>query len=435
MDERSGRLDSWKAIADYLDRDVRTAMRWAKSRGLPVRRVGGRGRSVFAFRGEIDLWLASSPDAVTADVPEPEIGPTDVAILPPRLLRRRRTAAAALAVGMLAIAVLAYGQLKPWTLGTPGIEAAESSIWITHGGRRSYPLSLDSDLPGILTARPPRIHDIDADGVPEAVIGVAHYVDDLGQGPHSGALIISSLEGGLRWRFGFSDTLAFRGSRFDGPWVLSDWSIRPAPPAAKIAVAAHDHTWWASLAAVVDDHGTREATFVNPGWIESLLWLDARRLAIAGFNNARDAAMFAIIDTAQKNTIAPGTEGTAFNCQSCVGAPPAFYATFSRSELNLLTAARFNRGRVVRENDRIVIRTIEVEGPPSASAIYEFDRDLRLLHARYDDAYWDIHRRLQLEGRLTHSRETCPDRNGPPAIDVWREGSGWVRTTPASVAR
>jgi hypothetical protein len=55
------RLDSWKAIADYLGRDVGTVRRWEKAQGLPVRRVpGGRGRSVFAFTEEIDAWLRDS---------------------------------------------------------------------------------------------------------------------------------------------------------------------------------------------------------------------------------------------------------------------------------------------------------------------------------------------------------------------------------------
>ena len=35
------RLDSWKEVAEYLKRDVRTVSRWELSRGLPVRRVPG----------------------------------------------------------------------------------------------------------------------------------------------------------------------------------------------------------------------------------------------------------------------------------------------------------------------------------------------------------------------------------------------------------
>ncbi|MCU1257033.1 MAG: repeat-containing protein, partial [Candidatus Angelobacter sp.] len=32
------RLDSWKEIASYLRRDVRTVQRWEKKEGLPVYR-------------------------------------------------------------------------------------------------------------------------------------------------------------------------------------------------------------------------------------------------------------------------------------------------------------------------------------------------------------------------------------------------------------
>ncbi len=56
--EAEKRLDSWKEIAAYLNRDVRTVIRWEKERGLPVRRVpGGKGHGVFALRRELDAWL------------------------------------------------------------------------------------------------------------------------------------------------------------------------------------------------------------------------------------------------------------------------------------------------------------------------------------------------------------------------------------------
>ena len=54
------RLDSWKAIALYLDRDVRSVQRWEHERGLPVYRVPGlKGGAVFAYAGELDAWLLS----------------------------------------------------------------------------------------------------------------------------------------------------------------------------------------------------------------------------------------------------------------------------------------------------------------------------------------------------------------------------------------
>jgi len=51
-------LNSWKEIAYYLGRDVRTVRRWEKERGLPVHRVpGGKRSGVFAYPAEIDGWL------------------------------------------------------------------------------------------------------------------------------------------------------------------------------------------------------------------------------------------------------------------------------------------------------------------------------------------------------------------------------------------
>lgn len=40
VDPVSDRLDSWKEIAVYLDRALRTVQRWEKDHGLPVHRHG-----------------------------------------------------------------------------------------------------------------------------------------------------------------------------------------------------------------------------------------------------------------------------------------------------------------------------------------------------------------------------------------------------------
>jgi hypothetical protein len=54
------RLDSWKAIASYLGREVRTVQRWEKRERLPVRRhFHTKNGTVYAFRCEIDEWRES----------------------------------------------------------------------------------------------------------------------------------------------------------------------------------------------------------------------------------------------------------------------------------------------------------------------------------------------------------------------------------------
>jgi TolB-like protein/Tfp pilus assembly protein PilF len=52
------RLDSWKEIAAFLRRDVRTVQRWEKREGLPVHRhQHEKLGSVYAFRAELNQWF------------------------------------------------------------------------------------------------------------------------------------------------------------------------------------------------------------------------------------------------------------------------------------------------------------------------------------------------------------------------------------------
>lgn len=51
------RLESWKEIAAYLRRDVRTVQRWERSDGLPIRRHQRAHRPIpYAYKAELDAW-------------------------------------------------------------------------------------------------------------------------------------------------------------------------------------------------------------------------------------------------------------------------------------------------------------------------------------------------------------------------------------------
>jgi hypothetical protein len=65
MESEAGgtRLDSWKAIAVHLGRDVRTVQRWEKREGLPVHRLfHERAGSVYAYAQEVDAWRKNRSD-------------------------------------------------------------------------------------------------------------------------------------------------------------------------------------------------------------------------------------------------------------------------------------------------------------------------------------------------------------------------------------
>src|ERR1019366_8349339 len=98
-DKVAAKLESWKEIAAYLQRDVSTVRRWEKFEGLPVRRHEHRTRSsVYAIPAELDAWRA-------ARQPEPEAAPA------PPVVRRLAIAAA------VTVTLLGSG----WALGRKGV--------------------------------------------------------------------------------------------------------------------------------------------------------------------------------------------------------------------------------------------------------------------------------------------------------------------------
>jgi len=111
---RGVKLQSWKEIADYLGVTVRSAQRWEKIAGLPVRRLGrGRSARVVAFTGELDEWMASGGARNAASEASPALAGE---------ARKRRlwlVAAGSLAgaalVALVLIRLLAPGDPHHWT--------------------------------------------------------------------------------------------------------------------------------------------------------------------------------------------------------------------------------------------------------------------------------------------------------------------------------
>jgi hypothetical protein len=73
LPEPDDRLNSWKEIAAFLGRTVRTVQRWEKHDGLPLRRGGpGRHRAVTASKRDISAWWERRKDVLEdAAVPQP----------------------------------------------------------------------------------------------------------------------------------------------------------------------------------------------------------------------------------------------------------------------------------------------------------------------------------------------------------------------------
>lgn len=78
----SERLESWKEIAAFLRRDVRTVQRWEKNEALPVHRhLHDKLGSIYANKSELEAWRRERSPSPTPKPPQ-ETGKTMLVVLP-----------------------------------------------------------------------------------------------------------------------------------------------------------------------------------------------------------------------------------------------------------------------------------------------------------------------------------------------------------------
>jgi Tol biopolymer transport system component len=134
------RLESWKEIAAYLNREVRTAIRWEKERGLPVHRIPGKRSGVYALASEVDAWLRTEAVGLS-NGGAPEVRP-----LAPQAGARKRgpwtAASVATVVFGVAALLLSVSAIRPATphLINPVLVTNDGLVkgGLMFGGRSRY---------------------------------------------------------------------------------------------------------------------------------------------------------------------------------------------------------------------------------------------------------------------------------------------------------
>jgi Tol biopolymer transport system component len=136
----SDRLGSWKEIAAYLGRGVRSVQRWEREEGLPVHRLAHQTRgSVYAYKSELDQWWHSRRQYVTNNEPKASEAPlgNEVNTAHPARISAK-------SVGLIAGIVLLAGTIaypiRFWLKGVQGMRQVTSM-----GSVRSFGCSLSSD--------------------------------------------------------------------------------------------------------------------------------------------------------------------------------------------------------------------------------------------------------------------------------------------------
>lgn len=153
------RLDSWKEIAAYLNRDVTTVQRWEKREGMPVyRHLHGRIGSVSASRAELDVWARSRNIGPAQEAGEDAAALSAPALPPHATVSVRRIGwkffvAVAVSASVLAIAVSFHLRRTEYFWRSPIADARFQTLTEFDGMEQAAVISRDGDFVAFLSDR------------------------------------------------------------------------------------------------------------------------------------------------------------------------------------------------------------------------------------------------------------------------------------------
>lgn len=433
------RLESWKEIAKFINRDDRTAMRWAKERGMPVHRVpGGKRGGVYASRKEITAWRGVHSGVDPKQESGAEIGSF------PRLARREWVwAFAACAFAALVLSIVLISSSDPIVRGgiPSQVKFVDSGFQVLDGSSRelwtyNFPKRLDRSFVsrfGVSLENLVRIGDFRGLGDHEVLV-----VAPLLIGPNPEDLFrvevdLFSSRGKLLWSYVPKGSFQFGEHKLEGPWGIYDVLVSDQGPKKAIWVSAIHYIWGNAFVAQLDPNtGAATIRFVNTGVIYKLNELRTSQgafLLAGGFNNEYDSGSLAIINESKPFAASPQTVGTRHKCVSCTEGSPDYYFVFPRTEINHFEKVyedSVRRMEVTTEGIEVFKHEdLGLEGPQT---IYSFRMQppIEPVSLRYNSDYDMLHRELSTQKKLNHSLEDCPERLHPKPVRMWTPVGGWT---------
>ena len=425
-------LTSWKEIAAYLDRDVRTCIRWEQRYGLPVHRLDRESKAkVFAYKDEVDGWLrdrsATSPLEPRRSWAGPAIGRFLMALaliavaaaayfLVPGL-RSDRVPADFHIYGPMLVVTNARGA-ELWRRDTGIANLETEDLYRKHFQVRKHDGEFGPQAWPLIS-----FVDLDGDGRRETLFSIK-TTDETNEG----TLTCYNPQGREMWRFRAGRELVFGGKLFRREYRIFGFDVADYDGDGKpevLVMSVHKPDWPCQV-AILDARGNLKGEYWNSGYLLDAATGDIdgdgqKELVLSGVNNGFRRGCVVVFKAGNVHGSSPQDEGD-FRCSSLGPGTQIAYILFPGNRLHELTA---HEGEPI--NSFWIHEGAGMTGVTQETGIFfDLDRRLDCTSVTFGNFTRNLYERLVRGGAVLPPLDKHYEKALASGF-LYYEGGAWVR--------
>lgn len=398
-DGKEKELTSWKEIADFLGISERTAQKWEREKGLPVRRLPGVRARVFADRAELLDWRKLAAEKVGSRA---------------TLWGFRYLFVFGVAVALVCFGIFIHSYMLSIRRGPPAIphfDIRTLSLTDLNGNpvwRWTFPAPFDpAEYSPALLARNSRVwvDDLDpSDPGPETLF--TYY--PVGTEESGTSVVCFSATGKEKWKFTPGREVSDRKGMYSPIYLVESVLVTPLTKSGEKRILITSRHIYAhpNQVVVLDAHGTVLGEYWHSGALPCLNADDFdgdgfKEIGLGGFNEGYQAAAVVLLDP--RDVSGASTQGSG-DASQILGFPEArekIYILFNRTCISEKRNSSSTVSALGITLGLIRADVQESESDSDARIVYRLDRYLRAVITP-SPRFQTMHREMELRGELNH---------------------------------
>ncbi len=269
----------------------------------------------------------------------------------------------------------------------------------------------------------PQLVDLEGDGAAEWVVPVRSKV----RGAVSDAIFCFSRGGALKWSVQPDHKLTYNGRSVTAPWFLLGFEVAPAVP-RRVWGSFVPSGGGPSFIVEIKPDGSSSMRYFQAGSIYSLLhWQTPSGgfLVAGGFSAKHGRPSIVLLrehDLPADFPYDPVGMTSRPSCTECPSGEPARVFLFTPAEI-ATPAHPQTSVRQLRQVGADVVAVMRVGEVDTAHVTLK--PDFSIPSFNYVPSHWKAHKELEIEGRLDHTEENCPDWRTSNIFREWTPANGW----------